>query len=134
MQSVEVARDPRMDAQTRAAEYASKLCGHTFKHFKGNLYKVLEIGVDSETAELQVVYMSYNLKDLGGRHKIWIRPLDMFLSKVDKEKYPLVEQEYRFKQIDPPRRCRKYDPYVGECCLCESKTETPKCEYFVENK
>lgn len=29
----------------------------------------------------------------------YARPIDMFLSKVDKEKYPDVEQEYRFEEI-----------------------------------
>ena len=33
-------------------------------------------------------------------HKIWVRPYDMFVSKVDKEKYPDVLQEYRFELID----------------------------------
>ena len=32
--------------------------------------------------------------------KIWVRPYDNFASKVDKEKYPSAEQEYRFEQID----------------------------------
>jgi hypothetical protein len=28
-----------------------------------------------------------------------VRPYDMFISKVDKEKYPDVKQEYRFEEI-----------------------------------
>ena len=31
---------------------------------------------------------------------IWVRPYDMFISKVDKVKYPDVEQEYRFELLD----------------------------------
>ena len=73
--------------------------GGKYKHFKGNLYKVICIGYDTESDDefprKLVVYES-----LYGEHKIWIRPYDMFISKVDKEKYPLVEQEYRFEYIE----------------------------------
>ena len=63
-----------------------------YKHFKGNMYLVEDIAIHSETLEKYVVYRAlYNTGDL------YIRPYDMFLSKVDKEKYPNVEQEYRFQ-------------------------------------
>ena len=38
-------------------------------------------------------------QDLKKQEKIWVRPLKMFKEKVDKEKYPSVEQEYRFEKI-----------------------------------
>ena len=70
----------------------------TYKHFKGNLYKVLMIGYDSETnnenLKKLVIYEA-----LYGDHKIWVRPYDMFVSKIDKEKYPDINQEYRFELI-----------------------------------
>lgn len=72
----------------------------TYKHFKGNVYKVLHIGYSSEetdeNGELKkmVVYKSNH------DGKIYIRPYDNFASKVDKEKYPNAEQEYRFEQVD----------------------------------
>lgn len=31
---------------------------------------------------------------------IWLRPLDMFMSPVDKEKYPTVTQEFRFEYVE----------------------------------
>ncbi len=72
--------------------------GGTYKHFKGNLYKVLLIGYDSETnnenLKKLVIYEA-----LYGDHKIWVRPYDMFVSKIDKEKYPDINQEYRFELI-----------------------------------
>ena len=63
-----------------------------YKHFKGNTYKVLYVAKDSETLEELVVYM-----DVNDNNKIWVRKKDMFLSKVDKNKYPNVLQEYRFE-------------------------------------
>lgn len=74
--------------------------GGTYRHFKGKSYKVICIAYDSETNnDLEpsklVVYEA-----LYDDHKIWVRPYDMFCSKVDVEKYPDVEQEYRFEYIE----------------------------------
>lgn len=66
-----------------------------YKHFKGDYYLVEDIAMHSETQEVYVVY-----RRLYGDLSLWIRPYDMFLSKVDKEKYPNVEQEYRFQLQD----------------------------------
>ena len=63
-----------------------------YKHFKGDYYIVEDVATHSETREKYVVYRS-----LYGAAELYIRPMDMFLSKVDKEKYPNVEQEYRFQ-------------------------------------
>lgn len=65
-----------------------------YRHFKGNYYIVLDIGVHSETEEECVIYRS--LSD----GKIWIRPIDIFLNEVDHEKYPEVKQKYRFELQD----------------------------------
>lgn len=65
-----------------------------YKHFKGHLYKVLNIGRDSETLEEVVVYENIENGD------VWVRPLEMFNSLVDKEKYPNVKQTYRFEEYE----------------------------------
>lgn len=67
--------------------------GKTYRHFKGNKVIVLNIGKDSETLEDLVIYKHVD------DDQIWVRPYKMFVSKVDKEKYPYVLQEYRFERI-----------------------------------
>ena len=68
---------------------------HVYRHFKGDYYLVEDIAKDSETQEEMVVYRK--LYDDGS---LWVRPKTMFLSKVDKQKYPDVEQEYRFQLVE----------------------------------
>lgn len=63
-----------------------------YKHFKGNYYLVEDVATHSEDNSKYVVYRA-----LYGNNGLYIRPLDMFLSKVDKEKYPNVKQTYRFE-------------------------------------
>ena len=63
-----------------------------YKHFKGDYYLVEEIAKDSETKEPVVVY-----RRLYGEGDLWVRPLEMFLSDVDHDKYPKVKQKYRFE-------------------------------------
>lgn len=74
--------------------------GGIYKHFKGKLYKVINIGYDSETNNDQFPKKLVIYEALYDDHKIWVRPYDMFISKVDKDKYPDVLQEYRFELID----------------------------------
>jgi len=63
-----------------------------YKHFKGDLYFVEDIAIHSETGERYVVYRA--LYDSCG---LYIRPYDMFISEVDKAKYPSATQRFRFE-------------------------------------
>ena len=67
--------------------------GKVYRHFKGNRYLVLCIAMHTETQEDMVIY-----QDVSDHSKIYARPLEMFASKVEKDKYPKVTQTYRFEE------------------------------------
>lgn len=67
--------------------------GNIVQHFKGGFYKIIAIGTNTETEEKMIVYQS--LKD----KRVWIRPYEMFISKVDRKKYPNAYHPYRFIKV-----------------------------------
>lgn len=68
--------------------------GEKWRHFKGHDYKILFIASDTEREGLDIVYQSTEAPRLK-----WVRPLTMFMSEVDHEKYPDVTQKWRFEKV-----------------------------------
>lgn len=75
--------------------------GDIVKHFKHEfnpegttyLYRIMGHAIHSETGERYVVYQG-----LYAPFETYICPAEMFYSRVDKEKYPMVNQVYRFEK------------------------------------
>ena len=70
-----------------------------YRHFKGNYYKIIAVGHHSETGEQMVVYYDTS-KKVSSPSNPCIRPLEMFMSEVDREKYPTSSQRYRFEKVN----------------------------------
>ena len=85
--------DKRKPRQELAKCYKC-MTGKTYRHFKGGLYEVVDTAVHSENAGVLVIYKTKKDPTL-----VWARPLDMFLSDVDKYKYPLARQDQRFVEV-----------------------------------
>ena len=65
-----------------------------YRHFKGNYYIVEDIAKNSETNEQYVTYRA----PYGNTNELWIRPLSMFLEKIDSNRPDnITGQAYRFE-------------------------------------
>ena len=50
--------------------------GKIYKHYKGNVYKIIALGKHSETEEDMIVYQNVEKRD------IWVRPKSMWNEEV----------------------------------------------------
>ena len=64
-----------------------------YRHFKGNLYRLIGIAKDSETLEELVVYPA-----MYGDHQLWVRPKEMFFGKVERDGKVMN----RFEEVEMP--------------------------------
>lgn len=60
------------------------------------LYQVVGFAEHTETGETLVVYRSLYSRD----NKTYARPFDMFMSEIDRNKYPFIKQKNRFEVVD----------------------------------
>lgn len=68
--------------------------GERWKHFKiGKIIEILAVSRCTESPDsFSVIYRAPD-------GVVWDRPLDMFMSEVDHEKYPESKEKYRFSKV-----------------------------------
>lgn len=78
----------------KVEKYRKELVGKRFRHFKGDLYEVTGIVPKRGTCDIIVIYHK-----VGDNKLWWLRPLNEFMSPVDKERYPDIKQKLQFEEV-----------------------------------
>ena len=94
--------------------------GEFYRHFKNRLYQIIAVAYDAETERQVVVYQA-----LYGDYRVWVRPLENFLSRIDREKYPEAAQEWRFERIQPAAAPAAAEPHREAAPAVSEKAVTP---------
>ena len=63
------------EAETKAQGYSREMIGNRYRHFKGNIYEVERIGIDTENLSLIVIYHEQHHPFI-----IWCRPRILLFS------------------------------------------------------
>ncbi len=86
--------------------------GEFYRHFKDKLYQIITVAIHSESGEPMVVYQA-----LYGNFQTYVRPLEMFLEAVDRDKYPDAKQTWRFERVELSRPDEMETKTVTEMAL-----------------
>lgn len=65
------------------------------RHFKGDLYQIIDIGIDTETEQEVIIY-----KRADNTGNVWVRNRNMFEREVDHNKYPKIAQKWCFEKVE----------------------------------
>lgn len=65
----------------RIDEIKEEMIGYKYRHYKGNTYIVIDIGIHTETYELMVLY-----KNTENNNLLFCRPLNIFFEEIDVNK------------------------------------------------
>ena len=108
--------------------------GQFYRHFKDRLYQIVAVAEHSETGECMIVYQA-----LYGDYRVYVRPYEMFVSEVDREKYPKVTQKYRFELVEPTEKEQTVRAESGlqksdseQAASKQNKAEKPETEPAAE--
>lgn len=67
--------------------------GEVWTHFKKKDYRIIGVAEHTENKKKFVVYRA-----MYGGFELYVRPYEMFMSEVDRDKYPNAKQKYRFEK------------------------------------